>query len=145
MKLDIGADELRSLLESPSPATMTVMRADGEPVTSPVWFRLHDEAIEFVVAASDAKLEHLRRDPQCVLLIFEAVRPFRGVLVRDRATLSLDDGAQARLAIATRYLGRDHARQYADLDRRPPGWIVRVPVAAGRGWSLADTLPPVVG
>ena len=30
----------------------------------------------------DPKLEHLRRDPRCLLLSFEAVRPFRGIQVR---------------------------------------------------------------
>ena len=139
-------DELRSLLEEPSPATVTIHREDGEPLTSPVWFHVQGEAFEFVVAATDKKLEHLRRDPRCLLLIFEASPPFRGVTVRERATLALDDEARVRLAIATKYLGADAAREYADLDRRQPGWVVRLPTAPARGWSLADELPgPVSG
>ncbi len=140
MRLDLAAAELRSLLDAPSPATLTLHREDGEAITSPVWFRVHDDALEVVVAATDHKLEHLRRDPRCVLLIFEAVRPFRGVQVRGRATIEPDEGARTRLAIASRYLGPEDGRAYADLARRPPGFVVRLPLSAARAWNLADKL-----
>src|SRR4051794_28288227 len=141
MKLDLEAPELSALLDAPSPATLTLYAENADAVTSPVWFRVADEAFEVVVAKSDRKLGHLRRDPRCVLLIFEASRPFRGVEVRGRATLVPDEGAQARLAIASRYLGPEDGRAYADLARRAPGFVVRLPVSAARGWSLADKLP----
>lgn len=139
------ADEVRSLLAGPTPATITIQREDGLVITSPVWFRVENEAFEFVVAASDAKLGHLRRDPRCVLLVFEVSPPFRGVMVRDRATLVFDEGAQARFAIATKYLGPGPGREYADLERRPPGWIVRLPTVEARAWSLVDALPSGLG
>ena len=141
MKLDVRADELRTLLEGASPATLTLYGDDGEAITSPVWYRVADDSFEVVVAATDYKLDHLRQDPRCVLLIFEATPPFRGVTVRDQASMEFDESAQVRLAIATRYLGPDAGRAYADLDRRPPGWVVRLPVAAARAWHLGDKLP----
>lgn len=58
MKLDAGADELRSLLDAASPATLTLYHEDGE----------------------------------------------------------------------------------AHLERRPPGWIVRLPMGSARAWSLADKI-----
>jgi Pyridoxamine 5'-phosphate oxidase len=141
MKLDVRADELRTLLEGASPATLTLYGDDGEAITSPVWYRVADDSFELVVAATDHKLDRLRQDPRCVLLIFEATPPFRGVMVRDQASMEFDESAQVRLAIATRYLGPDAGRAYADLDRRPPGWVVRLPVAAARAWHLDDKLP----
>jgi len=104
VKLADAAVVMRSLLDAPSPAVLVVRRPDGEPIVSPVWFRVNDEAFEVVVALADRKLQHLRRDPRCVLLVFETVPPFRGVQVRGNATLIPDDGARARLAIASRYL-----------------------------------------
>lgn len=143
MRLDARSAELHPLLATASPSTVTLYREDKQALTSPVWFRVEGEAVEFVVAASDAKLAHLRRDPRCVLLIFETSPPFRGVSLRSEATLLPDVGARARLAIATKYLGVDAGRAYANRDRRPAGWIVRLPMSEARAWSLADTLPRV--
>jgi PPOX class probable F420-dependent enzyme len=141
MKLDLGVPELRSLLEAPSPATLTLYRQDGEAITSPVWFRVEGDAFEVVIGATDRKLEHLRRDPRAILLIFEASQPFRGVQVRGRVTIDPDDGAATRLAIASRYLGPEAGRSYADLARRPPGFVVRLPLSGAHAWDLADKLP----
>jgi PPOX class probable F420-dependent enzyme len=140
MKLNPLDPALRSLLDAASPATLTLYRQDGEAITSPVWFRLAGDHFEFVVAAADAKLAHLRRDPRCVLLIFEAARPFRGIVVRGAAEIAPDDGARARLAIASRYLGPEGGRAYADLARRPPGFVVRLPLDGARAWELDDKL-----
>lgn len=141
MKLQVDAPEVRALLDSPSPATLTLYREDGEAITSPIWFRVADEAFEVVVAISDHKLAHLQRDPRCILLIFEASPPFRGVMASAEATVVRDEGARVRLAIASRYLGHADGAAYADLDVRPPGFIVRLPLASARAWDLADVLP----
>jgi hypothetical protein len=141
VKLDAMGPEMRSLLDEPSPATLTLQNENGEVVTSPVWFRLSGDALEVVVAATDQKLVHLQRDPHCALLIFEALRPFRGLLVSASADVVPDEGSRARLAIASRYLGDDAGRAYADLARRPPGFVVRLPAGAARPWDLGDKLP----
>jgi Pyridoxamine 5'-phosphate oxidase len=73
---------VRSLLEAPSPAVLTTYRKDGSAHTVLVWFRWVDDAFEVVIAGGDVKLRHLARDPRGVLVVFEAVRPFRGLEVR---------------------------------------------------------------
>lgn len=132
--------DVDTLLQAASPAVLTVYRANGEAVVSPVWFRRHDDAIEVVLATADRKLEHLRRDPRCVLLVFETEPPFRGLRVRGQAVLTPEDDARARLAIASRYLGSESGRRYADLSRRPPGVVLRLPLAGARTWDLSDSL-----
>lgn len=139
--MDLADPELRSLLDGPSPATLTLHREDGEAITSPVWFRVDGDAFEVVIAANDRKLERLRRDPRALLLIFEATWPYRGVQVRGRVTIEPDDGARTRLAIASRYLGPEGGRAYADLARRPPAFVLRLPLGAAHAWDLADKLP----
>jgi PPOX class probable F420-dependent enzyme len=141
MKLDPLDASLASLLSNPSPATLTLNREDGRAITSPVWFRMEGDWFEFVVAAGERKLDHLRADPRCGLLVFEAVAPFRGVQVTGEATIAPDDGARTRLAIASAYLGPEGGRAYADLARRPPGFVIRLPVADARAWDLSDKLP----
>ena len=141
MKLADTAGSMQTLFDAPSPATLTLYRADGTAMASPVWFRLHDGRFELVVARDDPKVELLRRDPRCILLIFETVEPFRGVRVTGAATLAPDDGAATRLAIASRYLGFERGREYADPERRPPGFVVRWPSDLATAWDLADKLP----
>lgn len=141
MKLDPLDASLASLLSNPSPATLTIYRENGRAITSPVWFRVEGDWFEFVVAASDRKLDLLRADPRCSLLVFEAVTPFRGVQVTGEATIVPDEGARTRLAIASAYLGPEDGRAYANLARRPPGFVIRLPAAGARAWDLSDKLP----
>ena len=141
MKLDPSDPALGSLLDSPSPATLTLYADDGGAITSPVWFRVAGDWFEVVVAATDHKLRHLRRDPRCALLVFETVRPFRAVQVKGEATIEPDEGARTRLAIASAYLGPEDGRAFADLARRPPGFVVRLPGGAARASDLSDKLP----
>jgi nitroimidazol reductase NimA-like FMN-containing flavoprotein (pyridoxamine 5'-phosphate oxidase superfamily) len=141
MKLDPLDASLASLLRTPSPATLTLYREGGRAITSPVWFRVDGDSFQIVVAAGGRKLDLLRADRRCSLLVFEAVKPFRGVQVTGEATIVPDDGARTRLAIASAYLGPEGGRAYADLARRPPGFIIRLAVADARAWDLSDNLP----
>jgi Pyridoxamine 5'-phosphate oxidase len=80
---------------------LTTYRKDGSAHTVPVWFRWTDPAFEVVIAKGDVKLRHLARAPQCVLVVFEAVRPFRGVEVRGVGELVEGDVTSALAAIAS--------------------------------------------
>ena len=71
--------EFASLLEAPSPAVLTTYRKDGTAVASPVWFRFRDDTFEVVIAEDDLKLRHLAVRPECELVVFETVPPFRGI------------------------------------------------------------------
>jgi nitroimidazol reductase NimA-like FMN-containing flavoprotein (pyridoxamine 5'-phosphate oxidase superfamily) len=129
-----------SLLEAPSPAALTLYDEGGDAITSPVWFRYTGETFEVVIGLKDHKLELLRRDPRCTLLIFETAPPFRGVRVRGKAELVPDEGSETRLAIATRYVGEDGGRKYASLDRRPPGFVLRLRAGFAKAWDLSESL-----
>ncbi len=110
-------EPVRSLLQVPSCRAHDV-RQDGSALVTPVWFRFADGAFEVVIAEGDVKLRHLRRDPRCALLVFEAVRPFRGIEARGVAELIEGDVTSARAAIAGRYLGASDGRRFAE-DERP--------------------------
>ncbi len=131
---------LSSLLEGPSPAVLTTYRQDGSALVTPVWFRWTGEAFEVVIAEGDVKLRHLARNPHCVLVVFEAVRPFRGIEVRGAAELVEGDVADVRAAIAGRYLGADDGTRFA-AERSKPGVLLRLTPAAPRVWDLSRILP----
>jgi PPOX class probable F420-dependent enzyme len=128
------------MLQGPSPAALTTYRRDGSALTSPVWYRWTGEAFEVVIAADDVKVQHLTRDPRCVLVVFEVARPFRGVEVRGEAELLRGDVTEARKAIASRYLGVDAGTRFA-AERSSEAVLVRLSAADARAWSLARILP----
>ena len=130
---------MRSLLDAPAPAVLTLYRADGETLVSPVWFRVNGDAFEIVVAITDHKLEHLRRDPRCVLVVVvETTPPFRGIEVRADAALSSDGVAPTRPAIASRHPGAEDGRRFAErrgdrgIRAEPAGQVTRRSWAFGR-------------
>jgi PPOX class probable F420-dependent enzyme len=130
-----------SLLEAPSPAVLTTYRKDGSAHTVPVWFRWVDDAFEVVIAKGDVKLQHLARDPRCVLVVFEAVRPFRGLEVRGVAELVEGDATAARAAIAERYLGAGDGERFAAERRSRPGVVLQLVPGSPRVWDLSGILP----
>jgi PPOX class probable F420-dependent enzyme len=136
-----STDGLESLLEGPSPAVLTTHRMDGSALVSPVWFRYADDVFEVVVAEGDVKLRHLARDPRAVLVVFEAAPPFRGVEVRGDATVVPGDVSQARVEIASRYLGRADGERFAAQRASRPGVLVRLPSSVVRSWDLTAILP----
>ena len=134
-------EPVRSLLEGASPAVLTTYRRDGSAHTVPVWFRWTDEALEVVIAKGDVKLRHLARDPRCVLVIFETMRPFRGVEVRGEAELVEGEVSLARAAIAGRYLGVVDGERFAAERRSRPGVLLRLVPDSPRLWDLSGILP----
>jgi PPOX class probable F420-dependent enzyme len=133
-------ERVRSLLEAPSPAVLTTYRKDGSALVSPVWFRWDNGAFEVVIAKGDLKLGHLARDPRCTLVVFEAVRPFRGIEVRGTADLVERDVGPVRAAIAGRYLGEADGTRFA-AERSTPGVVLRLVPDAPRVWDLSGILP----
>lgn len=129
-----------ALTGAASPAVLAVHRVDGTILMSPVWFRASGEWIEIVIAEGDAKLERLRTDPRCVFMAFETGAPFRGLRIEAAATLTSNGLREARLAIASRYLGAEDGHRYVE-QRTKPGVIVRLPLSAARTWELRSILP----
>jgi hypothetical protein len=129
-----------SLLSAPSPAVLTTYRRDGSALTSPVWFRRQHDVLEVVIAAGDTKLKHLSRRPECSLTVFEAVPPFRGVTIKQTPELVAGNVTEARLAIATRYLGAERGRAFAQ-QRKPEGTVLRFALGDARAWDLSAILP----
>jgi len=137
----VRLDDVQALLDAASPAVLTTYRKDGTALTTPVWFRFHGGAFEVVLAEGDVKRQHLRRTPRCVLVVFEAVPPFRGVEVKGQPELIEQDVTEAREAIAGRYLGGDRGRRFAASRRSSRGTLLRLVPREPRVWDLSATLP----
>jgi PPOX class probable F420-dependent enzyme len=137
---DAWVEHVRSLLDAPSPAVLATYRKDGSALVTPVWFRWNEGAFEIVIAEGDVKLRHLAANPQCSLVVFETVLPFRGLEVRATAELIEGDVTPVRREIAGRYLGKDAGAKYA-VQRTKPGVLVRLAAHEPRVWDLTPILP----
>lgn len=137
MRPDLSA--LASLLDAPSPAVLTTYRKDGSAISSPVWFRRAGDALEVVVADGDVKLSHLGGRPECTLIVFETIPPFRGLRIEGSPALDREGVTDARRAIARRYLGQAAGDTFTAA--RGPATILRMPLAAAHTWDLAAILP----
>jgi len=137
----VNLEDVRSLLDAPAPAVLTTYRKDGSALTTPVWFRFHEGVFEVVLAEGDVKRRHLAERPECLLAIFEAVPPFRGVEVKGVPELVDGDVTATREAIAGRYLGSERGVRFAAGRRSPRGTVVRLEPQSPRAWDLAAALP----
>jgi hypothetical protein len=137
----VRLDDVQTLLDAPSPASLTTYRRDGTALTTPVWFRFHAGAIEIVLAEGGVKRKHLARTPRCILVVFEVVVPFRGVEVKGQPELTEQDVTEAREVIAGRYLGEDRGRRFAANRRSRRGTLLRLVPDQPRVWDLAAALP----
>jgi uncharacterized protein len=136
----VTLDDVQSLIDAPSPAVLTTYRKNGSALTTPVWFRFHEGAFEVVLAEDDVKREHLRRRPACLLVVFEAVPPFRGVEVKGEPELVERDVTEVREAIAGRYLGTERGRHFAASRRSRRGTLLRLIPNEPRIWNLAAAI-----
>lgn len=133
-------DDVQSLLDAPSPAVLTTYRKDGSALTTPVWFRFNEGAFEVVLAEGDVKRQHLARTPRCLLVVFEAVPPFRAVEVKGEPELVERDVTELREAIASRYLGVERGRRFAARRRSPQGTLLRLVPHDPRIWDLTAAI-----
>jgi hypothetical protein len=136
----VTLDDVRSLIDAPSPAVLTTYRRDGSALTTPVWYRFHEGAFEVVLAEGDVKRQHLARTPTCLLVVFEAVPPFRGIEVKGEPELVERDVTAAREAIAGRYLGLERGRRFAASRPSPRGTLLRLVPREPRVWNLEGAL-----
>lgn len=131
--------QFRPLLDRPSAAVLTTYRKDGDAATSPVWFRATHGELEVVIARGDVKLRHLAARPTCSLLVFETSPPFRGLRIEGEPTLRSEGVREARLAIASRYLGPDDGERFTAA--RGAGVVLSMPLSEARFWDLTAILP----
>jgi PPOX class probable F420-dependent enzyme len=109
---------------------LAVVRADGRPHVTPIWFVLDGGDVVLTTHESGIKGRSLRRDPRAALCVDDQQPPFSFVLLEGTAALS-DDLAELRswaAAIAGRYMGSDRAREFGDRNGVPGELLVRLRV-----------------
>ena len=117
------------LLEGTRTAKLSVVRKDGSPFVTPVWFLLDDDgSIVFETERRSLKGHALARDPR-VSLCVEDDRPPFGFVRLDGVAEMVEDAPELlawTTRIAARYLGDERAEEIGKLNAREGHALVRV-------------------
>ncbi len=117
------------LVEGTRTAKIAVVRKDGSPLVTPVWFLVDgDGAIVFTTGKRTVKGRALERDPRVSVCVEDDRPPFAFVRVDGVAELS-EDPAELRLCatrIAERYMGKERAQEFGERNSAPREIVVRV-------------------
>lgn len=122
---------------------IAVVRADGSPLVTPIWFIYEDGAIYFTPRERSEWFACLRRDPRVSLCIDEQALPYRKVIVEGDATLVHDVGEDDAWRdqyrrIAGRYVPGRAAEDYVRNTINEPRGLYRVPLVGSkvRTWRM---------
>ncbi len=145
--------EMREFLTEPGVLMrVAVVREDGSPLVTPIWFLHEDDAIYFTPRKHSEWFGCLRRDPRVALCIDEQARPYRKVLAEGAAELLYDlgqDDAWRELYrhIAQRYISSNAADAYIQNTIKQPRGLFRLRLeqAAVKTWRMPIEGEPAEG
>jgi len=112
---DMTADEIRAFLQAGTrTGKAAVVRKDGRPHVTPIWFVLDGEDVVFNTWHESVKGTCLQRDPRLSLCVDEETPPYAFVMVEGVVDISRDPDQLYEFArrIAARYMGPDRAEEY---------------------------------
>ncbi len=118
-----------------------VVKADGTPHVTPIWFLFDGDDLVFTTHESGVKGKALRRDPRICLCADEDTAPYTFVTLWGEATLSEDAEGVRRWATAlgARYMGEDRAEEYGARNSVDGELLVRVRITKAVAMrNLAD-------
>jgi PPOX class probable F420-dependent enzyme len=139
----LDGEQIRAFLaEGTRTAKLAVVRKDGSPLVTPVWFLVDsDGTIVFTTGEHTVKGRALERDPRVSICVEDDQPPFAFVRVDGVAEVS-EDPAELRLwatRIAERYMGKGRAREFGERNSVPGEILVRVQTTHAVGQAdLAD-------
>jgi PPOX class probable F420-dependent enzyme len=125
--------QIEEFLEVPRHAIAAVLRADGAPQLSPIWFLYENERLYFSVGVSSAKYRQLRRDPRISLCIDAGHPDARAVSIRGSVEIVTDESPE-RADLEWRIM-----RRYHESDEEAREWEA---LSAAEGPSALVVVSP---
>jgi len=122
---------------------VSVVKKDGSPLVTPIWFIFEDAAIYFTPREKSEWFGCLRRDPRIALCIDEQPLPYRKVIIEGVAELVHDIGEDDAWRdqyrrIAGRYVDEQGAEAYVQNTIDQPRGLFRVPLEGSKvtSWRM---------
>ncbi|WP_414640312.1 PPOX class F420-dependent oxidoreductase [Amycolatopsis sp.] len=124
---------------------LAVVRADGTPHVTPIWFMLDETAsgddLVFTTMGNSLKAKAFGRNPRFSLCVDDDRPPFSYVQFTAEATLHFDQVETLRwaTAIGGRYMGEDKSEDYGRRNSVPEEALVRARITKVVAYSgIAD-------
>lgn len=96
-------EKLLAILRGPHTGVLTTLFADGSPQSTPVWFLLHGDDIEFSTTASKQKLRNIARDARATFAVYDPADEMSYVEVRGTITVDEDPTYDTRDRIVRKH------------------------------------------
>ena len=126
---EMTPEQIRSFLSAGTrTGKLAVVRRDGRPLVTPVWFVLDEDDVVFMTYKTSGKGIALRRDGRVSMVVDEELPPYAFVLLDGEVTISEDAGELLHWAtvIGARYMGADRAEEYGRRNGVPGELVVRL-------------------
>ena len=105
------------LAARPRLAMLTTLRADGSPITVPVWYEWDGRDVSIFSSVSSPKLRRIERDPRVSILMANDVdEPEYWVAFEGDARVEADGGLELAERLAPSYWDLDDPERMAVLD-----------------------------
>ncbi|MBB4775205.1 PPOX class F420-dependent oxidoreductase [Actinomadura livida] len=104
-----------------------VVRKDGSPHVTPIWFVLDGDDVLFNTGRKTVKGRALARDPRLSICVDDQEPPFSYVQIQAEAALieDLDEMRRWATAIGGRYMGDGRAEEFGARNAVPTEYLVR--------------------
>lgn len=112
-------DKQAELFRGRNWATVTTLRADGSPHSTPVWIDTDGENVVFNTVVGRAKERHLRRDPRVSVVVLPAEDQQSGYVSVTGTAEITEEGALEHIdKMAQKYIGQEKYPWHQPGDKR---------------------------
>lgn len=130
-------DEVLQFLEAMTvPGVLSTMARTGGPVTSAVWFGLHDGQVIISTPADRPKAMNARADARVSFIVDTKSMPYRGVAIEGVAEVVNDPERALMAVIARRYLGPELPDWMAQRMAASARVVLRITPRRVRPWNI---------
>ncbi len=107
---------------------LAIVRKDGRPHVSPIWFVVDGDDVVFMTHQSSAKGHAVRRDARVALVVDDENPPYAFVLLEGQVEISEDPQQLLHWAtvIGGRYMGAERADEYGKRNGVPGELLLRL-------------------
>ncbi len=137
LRRDLPVEVLQFLEAMTVPGVLSTLGAKGGPITSAVWFGLHEGQVIISTPADRPKAKNARADARVSFIVDTKVRPYQGVAIEGDAEVLHDPANTLMASIARRYLGPELPQWMEQRIGAAERVVLRITPRRVRPWNIA--------